>query len=178
MTVSDWISQDYFWFAVAMPTAITLWAVISTWPRFRSALGPWACSVGLTTVLVVPPVQSYLHLLGQHPLNIYAMPVFVVVYLVWGQYELPSVRIAYAGTFSSLLLANFVGAWFLSQRTAPSDQPFFLFVGGTGIFDGLVLIPTGAALVIAATKLLLRRGHRVSFLLGRKQFLSQKARQL
>lgn len=166
--------QEYFWIAVAIPAAISAWAVMSTWPA-ASVLGPWTCSVGFTTLLAVPPLQPYLHALGQSPMNVYAPPVFVVAYLVWGRYELPSVRIAYAGTFLSLMIADFAGAWLLSQHLAPSEQPFFFYVGGAGMVDGLVLIPAGAALLVGSIKLILRRGHELSFLLGRAQYLSQKA---
>jgi hypothetical protein len=173
--VSQWIQQDYFWWAVALPSLIASWAVISAWPAARVELRLWAYSVLLTTLVAIPPIQSYLHFLGQNPANIYAVPIFLLAYLVCGCYESPSARIAYAGTFVSLLIADLAGAWHLSRRLPSPTEPFPMAIGGAGLMDGLVLIPIGAGLLVVTIQQILRRGHELSFLLGRKKYRAQRA---
>jgi hypothetical protein len=47
-------------------------------------------------------------------------------------------------------------------------------IGGAGLSDGLVLGPIGAALITGLTKSLVKRGHNISFLLGRKRMPAQR----
>jgi hypothetical protein len=173
--VSQWIVQDYFWCSVALPAVIATWSLMTTWTTARRELRLWAVSVLLTTLLTIPPIQPYLHVLGQHPANIYALPIFMIVYLVWGRYEAPSARIAFAGTFVSLLIADLAGAWHLSRPMPAAAQPFFLPVGGAGLMDGLLLIPIGATFIAVLIQQVLRRGHELSFLIGRKQYRAHRA---
>jgi hypothetical protein len=170
-SMSDWANQGFFWIAVVSPALVTIWALISTWPKPATEFRRWFFSTAPTSLVAVPPVQPYLHMIKQQELaNVYAVPVFLIVYLVWGRFEVPSIPIAYAGTFLSLLIADFAGAWFAAATT--SARPFFAFVGGGGLWDGLFLIPIATGLVTAMTKKVLKNGHNLSFLIGRKMFMS------
>jgi hypothetical protein len=162
---------------VLLPLLLSLVVMV----RCRSALaGNWLLfylAVALSFVQGRPEIQDLYAQIGRSEeyLFAHAVPFFVILYLIFGRFEMPSVWIAWAGTFLCLLVTDASFTYF-QWRLGPYDiQTLLGAIGGAGWEDGLLITSLGAGTITAFAHWQIKRGHEFVSMIGRRRYL--RARQ-
>jgi hypothetical protein len=144
--------------------------------RYRCALhGNWlifCLAFSLSVVQGRPEIQDIYAAHGRtaEGLFAHAIPFFPIAYLFFGRFDLPSVPVAWAGTYICLLITDLSFNYF-QWRIGPYDLPLLLSgIGGGGWLDGLVWLPVGAAAITAFARYRLKRGYAFQSMVGRKSY--------
>lgn len=118
--------------------------------------------------MALPPLQASLHIFGQPMNEVVVVPLFVALYPIFGKFDLPSPATAFCGTFISLMFADLSAAMYstLNSEHIPWWQPY-TWIGGNGIFDGLLWLPLGSAALAFFIRRALVAGYEIRFLHGR-----------
>lgn len=156
--------------AVFVPALITILVMLRSKGDFARNGSLFAWSAVLSAILATPWIQPYLHTFGQPATDVLIPPLFVVLYIFFGRYVLPSIGTAFAGTYLALIFGDLVSATINAFHHTPYWQPF-TWIGGALLIDGLFLLPIFGAMTIWFLKTALLRGNAVSFLFGRNQHL-------
>lgn len=153
---------------MALPGVISLIGWLSARCSFREQRELILLGSLCTAVQALPAIQAPLSLLG-HPGDLHAMPVFLLLYLMLGRFESLSLRVAFGGTFLSLLLTDLVGATVCTNADLGALGDCLYSIGGGGWADGLLLLPAGAAIAAIVVKVAARRGCLVFVLLATRE---------
>jgi hypothetical protein len=157
---SDWASKDYFWIAVIGQGVLATCGPPYAYRVLRAnrLLTVWSC-LG-TAAIILPPVQSWMDGWWRQPGDLHTAAILPAAYLLVGHYRTPSLAYVFSGTYFSFLIADFLGSLTAASiGQYPADR-FYLFIGGGGIRDGLVLALLAATAVALLLKLVLATGHR------------------
>ena len=131
-------------------------------------------SAALSLVQGRPEIQAvYLEVGRAGPgLVAHALPLFVIIYLVFGRFDLPSVPLTWAGTYSCLMVTDLSFNYF-QWRKGEYELAFLMSgIGGAGWMDGLVILPFAAAATTLYARWGIRRGHDFKLMIGRRSFLN------
>jgi hypothetical protein len=152
--------------AVLIPMLAVLYCLYRDFANLRINLPVFTYSSVGGAVMALPPAQSLLHFMGQPETDIVVVPLFLGLYPLIGRFNLPSYCTAYAGTFLSLLFADLIAASYSAVYQIPWWKPF-LWIGGYGISDGLVLLPIGALLPVFLIRYAIKQGYSLRLFNGK-----------
>jgi hypothetical protein len=130
-------------------------------------------AIALSFVQGRPEIQQLYATVGATHEGLFAhgAPFFIILYLIFGRFELPSVTLAWAGSYFCLMVTDLSFNYF-QWRIGPYDLPLLLSgIGGAGWADGLVITPLGAAAITAFARSKLQQGHTFRSMLGRQRYL-------
>lgn len=145
----------------------------------RELQGNWIVfllSVVLSIAQGRPEIQNVYAAYGRTEAGLFAhgMPFFVVIYLFFGRFDLPSIPLTWAGTYIGLLVTDLAFNYF-QWRLGPYDLPILLSgIGGGGWLDGLVVLPIAAVGVTLFARRELMRGHVFWSMVGRRRFMAAR----
>lgn len=129
--------------------------------------------ITLSLVQGRPEIQEVYAEFGRSAPGLYAhgLPFFVILYLIFGRFNLPSVQIAWSGTYLGLMVTDLAFNCFQWLSADYEWQLLLSGIGGAGWFDGLIWLPLGAAAITAFVRYQLERGYIFQSMVGRKRFL-------
>ena len=148
--------------------------------RYRNALrGNWLIfwlAFSLSVVQGRPEIQEVYAAHGRSVggLFAHAAPFFAILYLFFGRFDLPSVPLAWAGTYICMMVTDLSFNYF-QWRIGTYDLPLLASgIGGAGWLDGLVWLPMGAAAITLFVRWELRRGNVFWSMVGRRRYMSAR----
>jgi hypothetical protein len=163
--------------AIAALLLIQLLASVMLISRFAPELKRnvlLAClAVALSFVQARPEIQSLFGTIGPEtgPYSAKGLPIFIVLYLIFGQFSQPSVAVAFAGSFLCLLVTDVSHSFFWSQIGPESFWFHAQGIGGAGLVDGLVIAPIAASAITYLVVILGQRGVVFRSMLGQRRYM-------
>jgi hypothetical protein len=130
-------------------------------------------AVALSFVQARPEIQSLFGAIGPEtgPYAAKGLPIFIVLYLLFGQFAQPSVAVAFAGSFLCLFVTDVSHAFFWSRIGPDSFWFHAQGIGGAGLADGLVIAPIAASAITYLVVILGKRGIVFRSMLGQRRYI-------
>jgi hypothetical protein len=166
------------WHSVVIVILPTILSLLVLYLHRSELIRNWsvvAVSLALSAIQGRPEVQALFSVWGRESEGLFAhaAPVFAILYLLFGRFRFPSIRVAWAGTCLCLLVTDASVSYFW-WRTEGLDVLTLLHgVGGAGWADGLLWLPLGAAGISGFATYWLKRGHDLPEMLGRRWYLAE-----
>lgn len=127
--------QAHFYPAVALPFVISCACLAAAKEDILANSHCLAIGLILAYIQTQPCVQNYVRMIYPSPNELHVFPIYPIAYLALGRFAKANLQTLYAGTFFSALAADIFFA------TAESCCEDLIWIGGTGITDGLVVQP-------------------------------------
>lgn len=159
--------------AVLAPAVVTLVCLPLAISAARANKWLLILTTVVTLFIALPPVQSVFHW-GDRPLgNTYLLPVFPVAYVLFGQFDRPSLSFMFAGSFLTLLIGDLAAMTKLAIVDGLGVDAYG-FIGGAGLMDGLLIMPIAGTALAAFVSHQLKSGKRIRLLFGRDAYLRSR----
>ncbi len=170
------MSVVVFWhslFVALLPSTVAVAILIRYRSEIRENWLIFLLAIAFSFVQGRPEIQGIYALHGRSFEGVFAhaAPFFIILYIFFGRFLLPSVPLAWAGTYICLMVTD-ISANYFQWRIGPYDLPVLLSgIGGAGWLDGLIWLPIGAAAITAFARYRLIRGHTFKSMVGRKIYM-------
>jgi len=163
-------------FVVIIPSLIAAVVLVSKRNAVRDNGQVFLISIALSALQGRPEIQSVYAIAGYgQELTAHGLPIFLVLYLVFGRFAAPSAFVAWSGTFISLMVTDLAFSYFLWASGSNELEYLLSGIGGGRWHDGLVVLPISAAAVIAFVRYRLAHGDSFGFMMGQRLHLARMA---